>query len=73
MPIYVFQNPLTYELIEIIQSMNEEHTYKDETGLEWNRVFHSPTCSIKGTPLDFRSQKDRSKWEEVYKKRYNKK
>lgn len=73
MPTYVFQNPLTKEFIEVIQSMNEEHIYKDESGLKWNRVFHSPTCSVKGTPLDFRSEKDQAKWENIYKKRYYKK
>ena len=71
MPFYAFQNPQTGETIEIMQAMNDEHTYVDGEGLKWNRVFDSPTCSIKGTPLDFRSEKDKDKWTNIYKKRYN--
>lgn len=39
MPIYVYQNPETSELIEVIQSMKDDHVYFDEKGLEWKRVF----------------------------------
>ena len=39
MPIYVYKNPKTEECIEIIQSMNEDHTYVDSNGLKWDRVF----------------------------------
>jgi len=39
MPIYIYQNPITEECIEIVQSMNDEHKYIDEKGLEWKRVF----------------------------------
>ena len=71
MPIYIFQNPNTKEIKEIIQSMNEEHIYIDSNGLKWDRIFASPQTSIKDTKLDFRSKKDVEKWENVYKKRYN--
>jgi hypothetical protein len=39
MPIYIYQNPRTEECIEIIQSMNDEHKYIDDEGVEWKRVF----------------------------------
>jgi len=39
MPIYVYQNPSTDEIREVVQSMSEEHVYVDEDGLEWKRVF----------------------------------
>lgn len=71
MPIYIFQHPNTKKVIEVIQPMNAEHTYIDKEGTSWNRLFTSPTCSTKGTPLDFRSEKDKQKWESIYKKRYN--
>ena len=71
MPVYIFQNPKTEEVKEIIQSMNEEHVYIDSEGLKWNRLFISPEASIKDTKLDFRNKKDVEKWETVYKKRYN--
>lgn len=71
MPFYFFENPETGEVIEVMQSMNDEHIYVDENGLNWKRVFSSPTYSIKGTALDFRSEKDKEKWTKIYKKRYN--
>jgi len=46
MPIYIFKNPKTEEYKEIVQTMNEEHIYIDEFGLEWNRVFTIPHASI---------------------------
>ena len=41
MPIYLYEHPETEKVIEIIQSMNDEHIYVDEEGLEWKRVFLS--------------------------------
>lgn len=48
MPIYLYQNQKTKEVIEVIQGMNDEHVYKGEDGLEncWDRVFTIPTASI---------------------------
>jgi len=39
MPLYVYQHPETGETIEVIQSMNEEHSYTDEHETQWKRVF----------------------------------
>lgn len=46
MPIYIFKNPDTEEYKEIVQTMNEEHIYIDEFGLQWQRVFTIPNASI---------------------------
>jgi len=46
MPIYLFKNPKTEELIEVVQKMKDEHRYVDENGLEWDRVFVNPNASI---------------------------
>ena len=46
MPIYLFKNPETEEVIEVLQSMKEEHKYTDSNGLEWDRVFTSPNAAV---------------------------
>ena len=48
MPIYLFQHPKTGEVKEVLQKMNEPHSYVDEKGIEWERVFLSPNMSIDG-------------------------
>lgn len=42
MPTYVFKNPNKEEYIEIVQTMNEDHSYSDASGVKWERVFYSP-------------------------------
>lgn len=49
MPIYIYQNPITEELVEVVQSMSEDHIYFDENGLEWKRVFISSQLNTNGT------------------------
>jgi predicted nucleic acid-binding Zn ribbon protein len=46
MPIYIFKNPDTEEYKEIVQTMNEEHIYIDEFGLQWKRVYTIPHATI---------------------------
>jgi len=46
MPIYIFKHPETEEYKEIVQTMNENHVYVDESGLEWKRVFTIPNATI---------------------------
>ena len=46
MPIYIFKHPETEEYKEIVQTMNEEHVYVDESGLKWNRIFTIPNATI---------------------------
>lgn len=57
MPIYVYQNPETNELIEVVQSMKEEHVFFDKNGLEWKRVFMPSQLNTEGT-IDPWSNKD---------------
>jgi len=51
MPVYAFQHPKTKEIIEVVQGMKENHTYTDEEGVQWERVWTSPNASI-DTNLD---------------------
>ena len=46
MPIYIYQNPKTEEYIEILQGMNDDHVYFDESGLEWKRIFTTPNMAM---------------------------
>ena len=49
MPIYIYRNPVTEDLIEIFQSMNEDHVYIDEDGLEWKREFTTSQLNTVGS------------------------
>lgn len=49
MPTYIYCNPETEEIREIVQTMSEDHVYfgeKDEPKIKWNRVYSVPTASI---------------------------
>ena len=46
MPIYIYQHPKSEKYIEVFQGMNEDHTYFDEDGLEWKRVFTTPNMAV---------------------------
>ena len=56
MPIYIYETPRKQgKHIEVLQSMKEEHTYKDEEGVEWRRVFfklRTKTQTGKYRPLE---------------------
>lgn len=45
MPIYTYEHPETGETVDIVQTMSEEHSYTDENGLKWSRVFSVPNAS----------------------------
>ena len=45
MPIYLFENPKTGEIKEVVQKMNEDHIYSED-GVEWKRIFTIPNASI---------------------------
>jgi hypothetical protein len=45
MPIYTYEHPETGERVDIVQTMSEDHSYTDENGLKWNRVFSIPNAS----------------------------
>lgn len=46
MPLYTYKHPDTGEEKDVLQSMNDEHVYIDESGIEWSRVFYAPNASI---------------------------
>ena len=46
MPIYLFENPKTGETVEVIQGMKDRHTFIDDQGVEWVRVFSVPNATI---------------------------
>jgi len=41
MPIYIYQNPKTKQVKEIVQSIHDKHEYS-ENGILWDRIFTSP-------------------------------
>jgi hypothetical protein len=45
MPIYLYKNPKTGTVKEVVQKMNDEHTYEQD-GVKWERVFTAPNASI---------------------------
>jgi hypothetical protein len=57
MPIYTFENPNTGEIVDVIQSMNDDHVYTDENGLNYTRVYYSPNTAI-DSQFDAFSSKD---------------
>lgn len=56
MPIYSYKNPKTGKIVEVIQTMKEDHIYS-ENGVEFERVFSSPNASI-DTKINPFSSKD---------------
>lgn len=49
MPIYIYQNPKTKEVKEIVQSVHDNHEYKDKAGVLWNRIFTAPELNTQGS------------------------
>ncbi len=48
MPLYLYENEETGEVLEVLQSMNDSHEYNGEDGSEkgrWRRVFVNPNLS----------------------------
>lgn len=56
MPIYQFKHPEHPIVIEVIQSMKEDHTYVDDEGTEWDRVWSVPNAAIDSQPDPFDSK-----------------
>lgn len=66
MPLYLYRNPETGDIIELIQSVNEPHIFIDKNGLKWEREFTVPTASIDTEinpmdPKDFTNKTGRKK------------
>ena len=46
MPSYIFKNPKTNELKEVILTMNESHIYIGKDGTKWDREFTTPQAAF---------------------------
>jgi hypothetical protein len=59
MPLYLYENKETGEVVEVLQGMSELHEYKGSNGREqglWRRVFVNPNLSF-DTNVDDNSSK----------------
>ena len=56
MPIYQFRHPDHPIVIEVVQSMKEDHVYIDSEGTKWERVWSVPNASIDSQPDPFDSK-----------------
>lgn len=54
--IYVFKHPDKEKYIEVSQGINEDHVFFDEDGLGWDRVYTSPSVTIKENIDPFNSK-----------------
>ena len=54
MPIYVYKHPTEERYQEVVQRMDDDHTFSEE-GVEWQRVFLSPNAAISNSPDPFSS------------------
>lgn len=57
MGIYLYENPKTGRVVEVVQGMNDVHEFTDEQGIKYARVFLSPLTSV-DTKVDPWSKKD---------------
>jgi hypothetical protein len=74
MGLYIYQNPITNEIKEVFQKMNDIHEYI-ENNIKWNRLFTSPNASIDNnwdhnSPRDFveKSAKKRGTVQDLWNK-----
>jgi len=52
MPIYIYKHPTEEEYEEVVQSMNDTHTYSKD-GVEWERVFFAPNMAVSASDDPF--------------------
>lgn len=62
-PLYTFQHPITKEVKEIVQRMSEPHTFTDDKGIVWERLFVIPQMAINSIidPNDKKSFVDKTR------------
>ena len=54
MPIYTYKHPTEERYKEVIQRMNDDHTYSED-GVEWQRVWDIPNAAISSNADPFNS------------------
>ena len=52
MPVYIFQHPETEELMEVVQQMSEPHSFVDEDGIEWDRIWSAPNMAVNNSLIN---------------------
>lgn len=57
MALYSYQHPVTKEIKEIVQCMNDDHQFVDEKGVKWERLWTKPTAA-QNTQFDPFDSKD---------------
>lgn len=57
MPIYIYKNPKTEEIKEIIQSVHDKHEYI-ENDVKWDRVFTAPEVNTQEKLNETSTSKD---------------
>lgn len=57
MPVYIYKNPKTEEIKEIVQSVHDKHEYS-ENGLKWERVFTLPQVNTQEKLNENSTEKD---------------
>lgn len=58
MPTYIFQHPISKKIIEIVQSIKEEHIFIDEEGVLWDRIFTAPQLNTQEKLNETSTSKD---------------
>lgn len=46
---YIFQNPVTDETVEVFFNMNDDKKYKDDDGVEWKRTWSAPQLATEAS------------------------
>jgi len=64
MPEYFYENPETGEVVRVLQSIKEEHTYSED-GVEFDRVFTVPNMSIDAASDPFSAEQFRQKTKDM--------
>jgi hypothetical protein len=54
MPIYTYKHPTEERYEEVIQGMNDSHTFSKD-GVEWKRIFDIPNAAISSSNDPFNS------------------
>jgi len=50
--IYLYEHPRTKKIIEVSQGAHDEHTFIDDKGVKWNRVFTVPNVQVDSTTIN---------------------
>lgn len=60
MPIYIYQNPKTKQIKEVVQSIHDQHEYMED-GIKWHRIFTTPQVNTQEKLNENSTEKDFSR------------